>query len=190
MEVAAGQLARRYGVPHRGMGLVTTSPVGGGQAALEKAACLWGLTLSNTHLLIQAAGWLEGGLTASYEQFALDLEMWEWMERFLAGFHVDGETMALESIARVGPGGSFLMDEHTLVHYRDAIRVSPLMETRGWDAWSADGARTLGQRAGDLWKRWLEEYQEPPIDAGLEEAVLEYVERRKSGEPPGIPTGG
>jgi len=189
MEVAAGQLAGRYGVPHRGMGLVTSSPLGGVQAALEKASCLWGLVLSNTHLLIQAAGWLEGGLTASYEQFALDLEMWEGMERFLAGLHVDGEAMALESMARVGPGGSFLMDEHTLAHYRDSIRASPLMETRGWDAWLADGARTVEQRAGDIWRRWLEEYQEPPIDAGVEEAVREYVERRKSGEPPGVPAG-
>ena len=189
MEVAAGQLARRYGLPHRGMGLVTTAPVGGAQAAMEKANCLWSLALSNVHLLLQAAGWLEGGLTASYEQFVLDLEMLETMERFLAGFPVNEETMALDTIAGVGPGGSFLMEDHTLTHYRSSLRVSPLLETRGYEAWQAEGAPTLTQRANDLWREWLDRYEEPPLDPALEEAVREYVERRKRGESPAATSG-
>ncbi len=189
MEIAAGQLARRYQIPHRGMGLVTTAPTGGAQAAMEKANCLWTLTLSNVDFLLHAAGWLEGGLTASYEQFVLDLEMLETMERFLAGIPVNEETVALDTIAQVGPGGSFLMADHTLAHYRDALRLSPLLESRSYEAWQAEGAPTLTGRADSLWRSWLEEYQEPALDPAIEEAVREYVDRRKRGEiPPAVPS--
>ncbi|MGE5618344.1 MAG: trimethylamine methyltransferase family protein [Sphingomonadaceae bacterium] len=183
MEVAAGQLARRYRLPHRGMGLVTSSPTCDAQAAIEKMSCLWGLTLSNTHMLLHAAGWLEGGVTASYEQFALDLEMLASMERFIEGIRVDGESLALDTVAQVGPGGSFLMSDHTLANYRDALRISPLVESRPYDGWQAEGAPTVLERANALWKEWLRQYQPPPIDPALEEAVLEYVRRRKAAHP-------
>ncbi len=182
MEIAAGQLARRYGLPHRGMGLVTTAPIGGAQASLEKMNCLWSLTLSNVQFLLHAAGWLEGGLTASYEQFVLDLEMIETMKRYLAGFPVDEDSLALDTIAQIGPGGSFLMADHTIANYRRSLRPSPLVETRGYEAWQADGAPTIAQRAESLWQEWLGQYQEPPIDPGLEEAIRDFVERRKRGE--------
>ncbi|MHB1162039.1 MAG: trimethylamine methyltransferase family protein, partial [Chloroflexota bacterium] len=179
MEIAAGQLARRYRLPHRGMGLVTSSPTCDPQAAMEKMNCLWGLTFSNVQMLLHAAGWLEGGVTASYEQFVLDLEMLASMERFLEGFRVDDESMALETVAQVGPGGSFLMADHTLANHRDAVRLSPLAESRPYDGWQAGGAPTLLERANALWKEWLRQYQSPSIDPALEEAVLEYVKRRK-----------
>lgn len=187
MEIVAGQLARRYHLPHRGMGLVTTAPTGGAQAALEKMNCLWSLTLSNVQFLLHAAGWLEGGLTASYEQFVLDLEMLEGMERFLAGIPVDDETVALGTIAQVGPGGSFLMADHTLAHHRGSLRRSPLLETRSYEAWRAEGFPTISGRANSLWPEWLKQYQEPSLDPALEEAIREYVERRKRGEPSTAP---
>ncbi len=191
MEIAAGQLARWYHLPHRGMGLVTTAPTSGAQASLEKANCLWSLTFSNVQFLLHAAGWLEGGLTASYEQFVLDLEMLETMERFLDGFPVDEEALALDTIAQVGPGGSFLMADHTLAHHRQSLRLSPLLESRTFDAWQAEGAPTLSRRAGSLWTEWLNRYQEPTLDPALEEAIGEYVERRKRGEPaPIVPVAG
>ena len=189
LEVAAGQLAARYRIPHRGMGLVTTSPTSGFRAAMEKMNCLWGLTFSNVQLLIHAAGWLAGGLVAGYEQFVLDLEMLETMERFLGGFPVGPETLAIDTVAAVGPGGSYLMAEHTLAHYRDAVHTSPLMETGLTEDGGAPEA--LLRRANSLWKKWLEEYQEPPLHPAIEEAAREYVERRKRGERPrstAIPT--
>ncbi|MHB1417820.1 MAG: trimethylamine methyltransferase family protein [Chloroflexota bacterium] len=183
MEVAAGQLAKRYKLPHRGMGLVTTSHTSDAQAAWEKMNCLWSLTLSNVHMLLQAAGWLEGGLTASYEQFILDLDMLESMESFLAGFPIDEDSLALDIIAKVGPGGNFLLTDHTLSHFRMTARFSPLMDSRRYDTWQGDNASTLLTRASAIWKKMLAEYEEPPLDPGLAEALGEFVERRKRGEP-------
>jgi trimethylamine---corrinoid protein Co-methyltransferase len=179
MEVAAGQMARRYGLPHRGMGLVTSSPAVDAQAAMEKMNCLWALTLSNVDLLLQAAGWLEGGLTASYEQFVLDLEMLESMDQFRTGLAVNDVTLALDAVSQVGPGGSFLMADHTISLFREYCEVSPLMECRGYDLWQSDGAPSLLQKANSLWKAELDQYQRPPLDPGLEEALRGYVAQRK-----------
>ena len=179
MEVAAGQLARRYHLPHRGMGLVTSSPCVDSQAAMDKMNCLWGLSLSNVDLLLHAAGWLEGGLTASYEQFALDLEMLEYMERFQGGLKVDDNALAFDAIAQVGPGGNYLMADHTLACHREFAGISPLLETRPWDVWQSAGAPSMLQRAHDLWTDKLNQYLQPPLDPGLEEALREYVTRRK-----------
>lgn len=184
LEVAAGQLAARYRLPHRGMGLVTTSPSSGFRAAMDKMNCLWGLTFSNVQFLLHAAGWLDGGLVAGYEQFVLDLEMLETMERFLGGFPVGPEALAIDTVAAVGPGGSYLMTDHTLAHYRDAIHTSPLMEIGPSENGRGDDSEVLLRRANSLWKKWLEDYQEPPIDPAVEEAARAYVERRKRGERP------
>ena len=181
LEVAAGQLAARYSLPHRGMGLVTTSPVSGFRAAMEKMNCLWGLTFSNVHFVVHAAGWLDGGLTAGYEQFILDLEMLETMERYLGGFPVDQEALAIDTIAAVGPGGSYLMTDHTLAHYRETVRTSPLTEI---GLGEESESEVILRRANSIWKKWLHDYQEPPLDPALEEAARSYVERRKRGEPP------
>ncbi len=182
LEVAAGQMAQRYGLPHRAMGLLCTARTPDAQAAWEKMNCLWALALSHTHVLPHAAGWLEGGLTADYEQFVLDLEMLAGLAAFLAGFPVDAESLALETIAAVGPGGNYLMAEHTLAHYRQVSHLSPLVDSRAYDAWWGDGARSPLQRANALWRRRLTEYEEPPLDPGLHEAVRDYVRRRQRGE--------
>ncbi len=182
LEVAAGQLAARYRLPHRGMGLVTSSPIPCFRAAMEKMNCLWGLTFSNVQFLLHAAGWLDGGLTAGYEQFVLDLEMLEDMERFLGGFPVGAEALAIDTVAAVGPGGSYLMTEHTLAHYRDGLRTSSLMEVGLAEDGEGGNSEPILQRANALWKSWLEDYQEPPLDPAIEEAARSYVDRRKRGE--------
>jgi trimethylamine---corrinoid protein Co-methyltransferase len=187
MEVAAGQLASYYRLPHRGMGLVTTSSSSDFRAAMEKMNCLWSLTLSNVHFLLHAAGWLDGGLTASYEQFVLDLEMIESMERFLGGFPVDAEALAVDTIAEVGPGGSYLLAGHTLDHFRGAVRMSPLLEDQPADGDEASISSALLSRANARWREWLREYQEPSLDPAVEEAARDYVNRRKTGEPPKPP---
>ena len=183
LEIAAGQLAQRYGLPHRGMGLVTNAYAPDAQAAADKMSCLWALAFSNTHVLLHAAGWLEGGLTADFEQFVLDLDMLASMERLLAGFPVDEESLALDAIAATGPGGSFLMADHTLAHFRATNGTSPLLDSRPYDVWQEEGAANVLQRANALWKRWLKEYEEPAIDPALHEAIATYVARRKRGEP-------
>lgn len=182
LEVAAGQLARRYNLPHRGMGLVTTAHVADASAAWEKMNCLWGLALSNTHVIFHAAGWLEGGLTASYEQFVFDLEMLANLGAYAAGLVLDDASLALDTIAEVGPGGNYMLADHTLANFRLASFFSSLVDSRSYDSRLSNGGQTLLERAHTTWNCWLAEYEEPPIDPGVYEAVRDYVTRRERGE--------
>lgn len=182
MEIAAGQLAERYRLPRRGLGMVTTTHFVDAQAGWEKMNCLWTLAMSNTHLLIHAAGWLDSGMTASYEQFAIDLEMLASFERFLKGFDVDDVPLAVEDVAKSGPTGSYLLSERTLSAYREIARISPLVDSRSFDAWSAEGAPTLYNRANPLWKKWLVEYEDPGLDPAIDDALRAYMASR--GVPP------
>jgi trimethylamine---corrinoid protein Co-methyltransferase len=179
LEVAAGQLAGRYGLPHRGMGLVTTAQAPDAQAAWEKMSCLGALASSNAHLLLHAAGWLEGGLTASFEQFVLDLEMLASQLRYMGGLRVDEQALGLDAIAEVGPGGSYLLAPHTLANYRDTCHLNTLVDGRPYDNWLDGGATGLLERSRVVWQRCLEQYEEPPLEPGLHEAIREYVARRK-----------
>ncbi|MHB1130985.1 MAG: trimethylamine methyltransferase family protein [Chloroflexota bacterium] len=179
MEVAAGQLAARYGLPHRGMGLVTTSRESDAQAAWEKMNCLRTLAFSNTHLLLHAAGWLEGGLTAGYEQFAFDLEMLDSLRRFLGGMVVDEHTLGLDAVAQVGPGGSYLLTDHTLANHRESCRLSPLVDARPAGPCDDPDSHSLVRRAHRVWRRYLSEYEEPALSSSLHGEIVRFIERRK-----------
>ena len=106
--LAGGQLARRYGLPFRGGGGLTSANALDAQAATESAMSLWGTYLSGCDLVLHAAGWLEGGLTTSYEKLALDLEVLRMFERLRGGLDVDAEQLALETIREEGPGAHLL----------------------------------------------------------------------------------
>jgi trimethylamine--corrinoid protein Co-methyltransferase len=138
--------------------------------------------MSQTHVIVHAAGWLEGGLTASYEQFVLDLEMLEGMATFTAGLRVDDASLALDTIVQVGPGGSYMLTDHTLANFRLASYLSSLVDSRPHEA-RQSGSQTLLERANSVWKGWLSEYEEPPLDPAVHEAVRDYVLRRQRGDP-------
>ena len=175
---ATGQLARRYGLPHRSSN-VTASSVVDAQAAYESQMSIWGSVMSGASLLYQGAGWLEGGLTASFEKLILDAEMLQMMAEVLVPFPVDDDSLALESIAEVGPGGHFFGTAHTLERYETAFYRPMLSDWRNFETWEEDGARTATQRANGIWKQLLAEYMPPPLDPGAAEALDAFVERRK-----------
>src|SRR5689334_19774993 len=102
---AGAQLARRYGLPYRGSGGLNTSKVPDAQAAYETQMCLWPTVMSHTNYVMHAAGWLEGGLVASFEKLILDVEGLAMMQRLFGGVEISDDTLALDSIAAVGPGG-------------------------------------------------------------------------------------
>ena len=175
---ASGQLARRLGVPFRSSNVTAANSVDA-QAAYESNMSLWGAITGQANLVKHAAGWMHGGLTASFEKLIIDAEMLQMMAATIEPFAVNSETLALDAIADVGPAGHFFGTEHTMSRYENAF-YSPLVSN--WDnyeTWQERGSINAEQRANQIWKQLLKEYQQPQIDPAIDEALQDYVTRRK-----------
>ena len=179
--MALAQLGRRLGVPVRsGGGQITSSNAADGQAMQDSASAMWATVLSGTHQVWHAAGWLEGGLTMSYEKFVMDLDHCGMMLRLIQGIATDPESMGRDAYLEAGPGRNFLSTGHTLRHFATANYPSELPEAGPYETWMENGAPTLERRANARWKAMLAAYEAPPIDPGVEEALDDFVARRKS----------
>jgi len=176
--IATGQLARRVGLPHRSSN-VTGSAVVDAQAAYESEMSIWGSVMGGASLLYQGAGWLEGGLTASFEKLILDAELLQQIAEVLTPIVVNDEELGLHAIAEVGPGGHFFGTAHTLARFETAFYQPMLSDWRNFETWQEDGAQTATQRANRIWKQLLAEYVPPPLEPGRAEALDEFVDRRK-----------
>ena len=177
--LAGGQLARRYGLPFRGGGGLTSANALDAQAATESAMSLWGTYLSGCDLVLHAAGWLEGGLTCSYEKLALDLEVLRMFESLRAGLDVGAETLALETIREEGPGAIFFAAPHTLEHFREWVFMSPLFRSQAHPTWLKQGAAETPELATKEWQRLLASYEDPGIDPAVDEQLKEFMAARK-----------
>ena len=176
--LASGQLARRYGLPLR-LCNANSSPTVDAQAAYESAMALWGAVLGRGNIVSHGVGWLESGLSFSYEKAIVDAEMLQMMMRTLTPPEVSEDTLAVDAIAEVGPGGHFFGATHTLERFQTAFYEPLLSDWRPFDTWSEDGARTATDRANTVWKKLLAEYEEPPMDPAVREELEAYVRRRK-----------
>ena len=175
---ASGQMARRYGLPWRSSN-ATASNVVDAQAAYESEMAVWGAVMGGVNLLYQGAGWLEGGLTASYEKLILDAEILQMMAEVLSPFRVDEAEIGVDAIAAVGPGGHFFGSPHTLERYETAFYRPLLSDWRNFETWQEDGARTATERANGIWKRLLADFEPPPLDPAVAESIAAYVATRK-----------
>jgi trimethylamine--corrinoid protein Co-methyltransferase len=173
------QLARRYNLPHRGNGQLTSANLVDAQSAFESAWTLWPSVLSGANLIFHGAGWLEAGLTFSFEKFIVDVENLAMMQHFLAGVAVNGGTLALDSIAEVGPGGHHFGTAHTQAHFQDAFYAPAVADRRSEGAWREAGAPDTPQRAAQVWKSLLREYEQPALDPAVAEALADFVARRE-----------
>lgn len=176
--LVGAQLARRYRLPYRASGALTNAKLPDAQAAYETMWSVWPAVLAHSNLIMQAVGWLDGGLTASFEKFIIDAENLAMFARFLDGFTVDEDALALAMIAEVGPGGHHFGTTHTRARFRNEHYQSRLADRRPFDAWAEGGGLDAAQRAHLIWKRMLAEYQPPPLDEGIRDALGDYVARR------------
>jgi trimethylamine--corrinoid protein Co-methyltransferase len=175
---ASGQLARRYKLPYRSSNVNASNAVDV-QAAYESGMSLWGTLLGGVNLLAHAAGWLEGGLTASYEKLILDCEMLQLMRETLTPIATDKASLGLDAIAEVGPGGHFFGTGHTLERFETAFYRPMLSDWRNFETWTDAGSIDGTRRANAIWKELLRQYQEPAMDPAIREALAAYVARRK-----------
>ncbi len=175
---ASGQLARRLGLPLRSSN-VTAANAPDAQAAYESCLSLWGAVSAQASMVKHAAGWLHGGLTASLEKLIIDAEVLQMVAASLEPFAVDADALALDAIADVGPGGHFFGSPHTLSRYEDAFYTPLLSDWNNYETWLEAGAMTSDVRANNIWKRLLVDYEQPTIDPSIDEALRDYVARRK-----------
>ncbi len=175
---ASGQLARRYNLPWRSSN-TTTSCAPDAQAAYESQMAIWGSVTGHCSLLNQGAGWLEGGLVGSFEKLMIDAEMLQMIAAWMEPIRVDDDSIGLEAIKEVGPGGHFLGCSHTMERYEDAFYQPLLSDWRNFENWRDDGAKDTAQRAYELVRLMLKDYQQPDMDPGIKEELDAYVAHRK-----------
>ncbi len=176
--IASGQLARRYKLPYRTSN-PTSSNAADAQAAYETGMSLWGAVLGHSNLVYHAAGWLEGGLTASYEKLVLDVELLQNMIEFLKPIEVNEAELGFDAIKGVATGGHFFGEPHTMARYEHAFYQPLLSNWQNHESWQLSGSKDATQRATGIWKRALAEYEEPEMDAGVREELDAYVTRRR-----------
>jgi trimethylamine--corrinoid protein Co-methyltransferase len=177
-QFASGQMARRYGLPWRSSN-ATASNVVDAQAAYEAEMAVWGAVMGGVNLLYQGAGWLEGGLTASFEKLIVDAEILQMISEVLQPMVVDEGSLGFEAMVDVGPGGHFFGTAHTLERFETAFYEPMVSDWRNFETWQADGSRTATERANGIWKRLLAEAVPPPLDPAIVEALDAFVARRK-----------
>ncbi len=177
---ASGQLARRYGVPMRSSS-VTSSNVVDAQSTWESSMSLWAAITGHANIIVHAAGWLEGGLTASFEKLIVDAEMLQMMSEYLRPIEINEETIALDAIREAGAGGHFFGVAHTMSRYEDAFYQPFLSDSRNFENWQEGGSENTQARANRIWKQLLREYQQPALDPAIDEQLTDYITRRKAG---------
>lgn len=176
--VASGQLARRYNLPYRASNS-SASNVVDAQAAYETQMSLWGCVLGGCNLVYHAAGWMEGGLQASYEKLVLDVEMLQHMMEFLTPIDLSTDELGFDAMERVPTGGHFFGDEHTMARYEHAFYSPMISDWQNHGAWLESGGLTATERATKIWQAALDDYKEPELDGDIRDQLDAYITRRK-----------
>jgi trimethylamine--corrinoid protein Co-methyltransferase len=177
--VASGQLARRYRLPYRTSN-ASASNAADAQGAYETQMSLWGAILGHGNLIYHAAGWQEGGLTASYEKLVLDVEMLQLMAEFLKPIIVNEAELGFEAIGRVPTGGHFFGEPHTMERYEHAFYQPLVSNWQNFENWELAGGKNATARATEVWMRALAEYEQPPLDPAIREQLDAYVDQRRA----------
>jgi len=183
--MVGGQLARRYKVPYRSSNVCAANALDA-QAAYESVFSLWGAIMGGVNLLMHGAGWMEGGLHASYEKMILDADLLHMVSAFLEPPVVDESTLALDAIRDVGPGGHFFGTQHTQDRFRTAFYKPMISDWRNYESWEEGGSPQAPAKANSIWKEMLAAYEPPPIDSAIDAELRDFVARRHAEG--GVPT--
>ena len=175
-----GQMARRIGLPLRCGGSLTASKIEDAQAAYESADSMHSTMLAGAHFVLHAAGWMEGGLCTGFEKLVMDADRLGAYQKFLKGLETSEEAFARDAYAEVKPGGHFLGAAHTMRNYQTAFYEPALSNSENVESWEDGGSLDMRQRAHKRWTYLLDQYEAPPLDPAIDEALQEFVVRRKS----------
>src|SRR5258708_11722245 len=175
-----GQIARHYNLPFRSGGALTSSQVVDAQAGYESMMSLWPTFLAGTNFIMHSAGWLESALVSCYEKFIVDVEQLRMLHAVFKPLQINEETLAFSAHQEVGQGGHFLGAVHTLERFRECFYLPLASSPENFERWNRLGARDTAARANEVWKKTLEEYEEPDIDSDLKAELKAFVDRRRT----------
>ena len=175
--LAAGQLARLIGLPWRSAA-GSAANLGDAQAANETQFGLWGCLMSGATVVIHAAGWLEGGLTVSYEKLITDMEVLQMVAELCTQAQAGEAEIGLDALAEVQPGGHFFAAGQTMARYQTEFYEPLVADWSNFGTWEENGARDASSRATDIWQRILAEDPDPTIDADRAAALTDYIAKR------------
>lgn len=176
-------LARRLGVPFRSGGSLCGSKLPDAQAAYESAHTILPTVLGGVNFTLHAAGWLEGGLISSYEKLVMDADQLAAMQKLAEGYDMTENGQAMDAIREVGPGNHFLGCAHTQANFETAFFRSTIADNNSFEQWESEGCKDAYQRAHEKVRSTLENYQHPPIDPTIDEALKAYVQNKKDSMP-------
>ena len=179
----AAQLARRMKMPFRTGGSLCSSKLPDAQAAYESSNTLMPTLLAGTNFVLHAAGWMEGGLASSYEKFVMDCDQLGALHVLAKGIDMSENGQAMDAFREIPPGGHFLGAAHTQANFETAFYRSSISDNNSFEQWDAEGRKDASQRANGIFKRMLVEYEAPAIDPGVDEALRDYIERKKASMP-------
>ncbi|OLF09171.1 trimethylamine methyltransferase [Actinophytocola xinjiangensis] len=177
--LCTGQIARRFGLPVRSGGGLTSSQVPDAQAGYEALMTMLPTFLAGINWVMHSAGWLDGGLVASYEKFVIDMQILEMLRAEFQPLEITEESLAFDAHTEVGHGGHFLGAAHTLERFRECFYRPFLSSSDNYDRWLRGGGLDAAQRASTVVERKLAEYRRPELDAGIEAELADYVTRRR-----------
>ena len=176
--LCTGQIARHFGLPFRGGGGLNASQTVDAQAGYQTLMTMHATFLAGTNFVLHTAGWLEGGLVASYEKFIMDMEVLQMLQVEFTPLEIDEASLAFGAHEEAGHGGHFLGTMHTMERFRDCFYRPILSSADNFDRWNKNGAKETDVRAAEIANKMIEEYEMPPMDAAIKEELEEYVAKR------------
>jgi trimethylamine--corrinoid protein Co-methyltransferase len=178
--LCTGQIARHFGLPVRSGGGLTSSQMPDAQAAYEGLMTMLPTFLAGINWVMHTAGWLDGGLVASYEKFVIDVQVLEMLQTEFKPLEITEESLAFDAHEEVGHGGHFLGAAHTMDRFRTCFYRPFLSSSDNYEKWMRTGARDTAARAGEIVTKRLAEYEQPPLDDAIREELEDYVNRRRT----------
>jgi trimethylamine--corrinoid protein Co-methyltransferase len=179
MNMMIGQMARHYDVPWRTSNTLGGSKTFDAQAGYESATTLMAVMMSGANYIWHSAGWNEAGMHCSMAKFVVDAEQCAMAHRMASGIKWDDFDAALGAVRDVGPGGHYLGHPHTLENFQEAFFMPEMFDNNSIEQWQADGSVEINERATTRARDLLNEYVEPSLDAGVNDALLDYIARRE-----------
>jgi len=177
--LCTGQIARHFGLPWRSGGGLNSSQMPDAQAAYEALMTMLPTFLAGANWVMHSAGWLDGGLVSCYEKFIIDVEILRMLQAEFTPLEIDEASLAFDAHTEVGAGGHFLGAMHTLERFRTCFYRPLLSSSENFDRWTKNGSKDAAARAGDIWRKTLDEYEQPPIDESVRAELEAYVTRRR-----------
>lgn len=178
-QLCTGQIARHFGLPFRSGGGLNASQTVDAQAGYETFNTMMATFLSGTNYVLHSAGWLEGGLVASFEKYVMDNEILGQLQAEFSPIEISEESLAFGAHVEAGHGGHFLGTMHTLENFRTAFYRPFLSSSDNFDRWTRNGSKTTDIRASEIAHKMIDEFEAPDMDAAIKQELDEFVAKRK-----------